>query len=271
MWARPERWKSVRTAAESRSSCPSTIPRASAASGGSRPPSSPASARRRIASTTPATPPRRRPVDRTKRTAEHRVSAPNPRPRVPRAQALQLAADHHFVARLEPGPALASRACPRDAGEDGFPGASTARQPHERAFSSGARRARCLEQRCAAGELVADQRVQRGRVQRGEARVRRGGSADQRHRGQRRHHRSQPHCAGRQQADCRDQARRRQRPVPDKEPGDQRPEDQVPRVGACLRRDQTVTWSRSAAMRFAPMPGMRSSSLTDPKPPCCAR
>ena len=62
----------------------------------------------------------------------------------------------------------------------------------------------------------------------------------------------------------------------DQQSPDEAGEDEVARVRAQDGRKRggsahTVTWSRSAAMRFSPMPGMRSSSFTDPKPPCCSR
>ena len=69
MCASPERWKSVRTASDSRSSCPSTIPRSSAASFAGSPRASPTSARRRTRSSAPATPPRHAPVRRIRSTS----------------------------------------------------------------------------------------------------------------------------------------------------------------------------------------------------------
>ena len=66
--ARPLARKSSRTSSASASSCPSTIPRPSAAALGDRAPDSACSARRRTPSSAPATPPRRRPVGSSRST-----------------------------------------------------------------------------------------------------------------------------------------------------------------------------------------------------------
>ena len=66
--ARPLVRKSSRTSSARASSCPSTIPRPSAAALGDRAPDSASSARRRTPSSAPVTPPRRRPVGSSRST-----------------------------------------------------------------------------------------------------------------------------------------------------------------------------------------------------------
>ena len=103
MCASPERWKSVRTASDSRSSCPSTIPRSSAASFAGSPRASPTSARRRTRSSAPATPPRHAPGPPHPVHLQRRMRPAPPLERVELVERRDPPGEGHDLPHLGPG------------------------------------------------------------------------------------------------------------------------------------------------------------------------
>lgn len=136
--------------------------------------------------------------------------------------------------------------------------------------------------------VAADERMKRGPVEPDEAGVGGEPPAHERRCAEHADERVEAERTRGEEDDGGDEEGEARRVRADQQAGDECAQDEVARVAAGSRSNahecrrvrrsgwrrqvpQTVTWSRRVAIRFSPMPGMRSSSFTDPKPPCCWR
>ena len=191
-------------------------------------------------------------------------------PAVALAQRQQAAPGHDLLPHVHARPAGRAH-------DDALPHPAAAREPDEsgscRAATDGARP---LEHVAARRGLCPDQRTQRGPVERREPNLGEPGAGEHGARGEQR------------EAGTRDGAGDRRAGEEPRQPGggeragghgrgehprDERGEDEVTGVRAkgLERPDHTVTRSFRAAIRAGPIPGTRSSSATERKPPCSWR
>ncbi len=164
----------------------------------------------------------------------------------------------------------------RDGEQDALPGSRARGEPRRQpaAEAPGTRRLEHLELDRAD---VPEARPERRAVERREATLGTARAADERHRADQRGRR--PPAEERDGEGCSEHDRRRRRDPAEQQPGHEGAEGEVARTlpqgrharGQALRCPYGDTCGRSAASFFAPMPGMRSSSSTEPKPPCATR
>ena len=263
------------------------MPRSSAASGGASPLREPAlgapphaveHARRPRPAAAPvgARPGRR--VDRRVGVAAALVA----RPRDARAAPTRRRVDRSTMSRRPRGhrtpPDVRAQRGTRMAGRGARPARPRpGRRAAGRARPPGRRRARGPARARPRGSRPSARRSARARPRRARAGARRRAATPREH-GRRGEHAPAADAPRARRAATAGAARRRppRRRSPSSSPATSAREDEVPRMLAdggeraavAPTRPQTRTCSRSAARRFSPMPGIWSSSSTEPKPPC---
>ena len=280
--ARPLVRKSSRTSSASASSCPSTIPRPSAAEPGGRcarqrllrAPSHTVERARDAASPAPG---RLEPVDR-----DLRVGATTPLVLVGRTERQHPPTHADLGARRRSRPARADPAVRREAQHHALAVGQFGRSEHRPPRLA----LRRLEDRRRHVHLAAEERRQRRRVDRIRPRVRDEGPDRDRHHdagtehGSRRrptaHPEREPRARtghGQRRRDRRHRPPARAPPPRCTSPATSASEQEMPRMAPRVvePRPHTVTRSRSASRRTSPIPGTSPSSSTEPKPPCCSR